>query len=90
MERLEIRASVEVPILNEGRPYALLMAHHCETAHHWQSSELNFLQQLAAQMGLSLDRVLLLEQTEQLAKNSATQRRFATTSSELAPGSRPD
>jgi twitching motility protein PilJ/methyl-accepting chemotaxis protein PixJ len=68
MERLEIRASVEVPILNEGRPYALLMAHHCETAHTWQSSELNFLQQLAAQMGLSLDRVLLLEQTEQLAQ----------------------
>ncbi|AFZ19710.1 methyl-accepting chemotaxis protein [Allocoleopsis franciscana] len=68
MERLEIRASVEVPILNEGRPYALLMAHHCETAHTWQSSEINFLQQLAAQMGLSLDRVLLLEQTEQLAQ----------------------
>jgi methyl-accepting chemotaxis protein PixJ len=68
MERLEIRASVEVPILNEGRPYALLMAHHCETPHQWQSSELNFLQQLAAQMGLSLDRVLLLEQTEQLAQ----------------------
>lgn len=68
MERLEIRASVEVPILNEGRPYALLMAHHCETPHNWQSSELNFLQQLAAQMGLSLDRVLLLEQTEQLAQ----------------------
>ena len=68
MERLEIKASVEVAILNEGRPYALLMAHHCETPHNWQPAEINFLTQLAAQMGLSLDRVLLLEQTEQLAQ----------------------
>jgi twitching motility protein PilJ/methyl-accepting chemotaxis protein PixJ len=68
MERLEIKASVEVPILNEGRPYALLMAHLCEAPHNWQASEVNFLKQLAAQMGLSLDRVLLLEQTEELAQ----------------------
>jgi methyl-accepting chemotaxis protein len=68
MERLEIQASVEVPILNEGRPYALLMAHFCEAPHNWQASEVNFLKQLAAQMGLSLDRVLLLEQTEELAQ----------------------
>ncbi|HEY9611538.1 methyl-accepting chemotaxis protein [Allocoleopsis sp.] len=68
MERLEIKASVEVAILNEGRPYALLIAHHCETPHNWQPPEINFLTQLAAQMGLSLDRVLLLEQTEQLAQ----------------------
>jgi methyl-accepting chemotaxis protein len=95
MERLEIRASVEVPILNEGRPYALLMAHHCETAHHWQSSELNFLQQLAAQMGLSLDRVLLLEQTEQLAQEQrqlkeGLQRRALSLLQEVDPISKGD
>jgi twitching motility protein PilJ/methyl-accepting chemotaxis protein PixJ len=67
-ERLEVKASVEVAILNEGRPYALLIAHHCEAPHNWQAVEINFLQQLAGQMGLSLDRVLLLEQTEQLAQ----------------------
>jgi len=68
MDRLEVKASVEVSIFNEGRPYALLIAHHCQAPHEWQPSELNFLKQLAAQMGLSLDRVLLLEQTEQLAE----------------------
>ncbi len=68
MERLEIKATVEIPILHEGKPYALLMAHFCEAPHEWQSSEINFLQQLAGQMGLSIDRVILLEQTESLAE----------------------
>jgi methyl-accepting chemotaxis protein len=46
----------------------MLIAHQCKSPYEWQESEVNFLKQLAAQMGLSLDRVLLLEQTEQLAE----------------------
>jgi len=68
LERLEVKANLEVPILHEGQPFALLMAHHCSTTHEWQPSEINFFKQLAGQLGLSLDRVLLLEQTEQLAE----------------------
>jgi twitching motility protein PilJ/methyl-accepting chemotaxis protein PixJ len=67
MERLEVKANLEVPILHEGQPFGLLMAHHCSTTHEWQPSEVNFFKQLAAQLGLSIDRVILLEQTEQLA-----------------------
>jgi twitching motility protein PilJ/methyl-accepting chemotaxis protein PixJ len=67
MERLEVKANLEVAILHEGQPFGLLMAHHCSTTHEWQPSEVNFFKQLAAQLGLSLDRVILLEQTEQLA-----------------------
>ncbi|NEQ22096.1 MAG: GAF domain-containing protein [Microcoleus sp. SIO2G3] len=68
MERLQVMASLEVPILQEGKPYGLLMVHHCGIPHDWQASEINFLKQLAAQLGLSLDRVVLLEETEQLAE----------------------
>jgi methyl-accepting chemotaxis protein len=46
----------------------MLIVHHCKAAYEWQESEVGFLKQLAAQMGLSLDRVLLLEQTEKLAE----------------------
>jgi methyl-accepting chemotaxis protein len=46
----------------------MLIVHHCKAAYQWQESEVGFLKQLAAQMGLSLDRVLLLEQTEKLAE----------------------
>ncbi|AFZ17147.1 methyl-accepting chemotaxis protein [Allocoleopsis franciscana] len=68
LERWRVKAKLEVPILHEGQPYGLLIAHHCKTTYEWQESEVGFLKQLAAQMGLSLDRVLLLEQTEQLAE----------------------
>jgi twitching motility protein PilJ/methyl-accepting chemotaxis protein PixJ len=67
MERLQIKANLEVPILHEGQPFGLLIAHHCSTPHDWQQSEVNFFKQLSGQLGLSLDRVMLLEQTEQLA-----------------------
>jgi twitching motility protein PilJ/methyl-accepting chemotaxis protein PixJ len=65
-ERLQIVAFLEAPILLQGQPYGLLMAHY-STPHEWQPSEINFLKQLTAQFGLSLDRVTLLEDTEQLA-----------------------
>lgn len=68
LERWRVKSKLEVPILHEGQPYGLLIAHHCKAAYEWQESEVNFLKQLAAQMGLSLDRVLLLEQTEHLAE----------------------
>ncbi len=67
MERLQIKANLEVPILHEGQPFGLLIAHHCSAPHDWQQSEVNFFKQLSGQLGLSLDRVMLLEQTEQLA-----------------------
>ncbi len=74
LERLDVKATIEVPILNEGQPYGLLMAHHCEAPHNWQSSEIDFLKQLAGQIGLSLDRVVLLEQTELLAEEQRQQK----------------
>jgi twitching motility protein PilJ/methyl-accepting chemotaxis protein PixJ len=68
LERWQVKSKLEVPILHEGEPYGMLIAHHCKNFHEWQESEVTFLKQLAAQMGLSLDRVLLLEETEKLAK----------------------
>lgn len=68
LERLQVTANLEVPILHEGKPYALLMVHYCGVPHEWQDAEVTFLKQLAAQLGLSLDRVLLLQETEQLAE----------------------
>ncbi|NES21450.1 MAG: GAF domain-containing protein [Symploca sp. SIO3E6] len=65
---LAIKASIEVPILHEGQLFSLLSIHHCLAPHDWQPSEIAFLQQLATQLEFSLDRVILLEQTEKLAQ----------------------
>ncbi|HEY9706760.1 MAG TPA: methyl-accepting chemotaxis protein, partial [Oculatellaceae cyanobacterium] len=66
-ERLQILALLEAPILQQGQPYALLIAQY-SAPREWQASEINFFKQLTAQFGLTLDRVTLLEETEQLAQ----------------------
>ncbi len=70
MERLQVKANLAMPVLSEGQPYGWLMAHHCQGSHEWQPLEINFLQQLATQMGTCLDRLALLEldQTERLVQ----------------------
>ena len=68
LERWRVKSKLEVPILHEGQPYGMVIAHHCKAPHEWQDFEVNFLKQLAAQMGLALGRVILLEGTEKLAE----------------------
>ncbi|NER48117.1 MAG: GAF domain-containing protein [Symploca sp. SIO1A3] len=68
IESFAIKARIEVPILHEGQLFSLLSIHHCLAPHDWQASEIAFLQQLATQLEFSLDRVILLEQTEKLAQ----------------------
>ena len=64
MERLQIKANLVTPIINDGQLYGLLIAHHCSTPHNWQQSEINFLKELAIRVGLSLERVSFLEQKD--------------------------
>lgn len=62
MERLQIKANLVTPIVSNDQLYGLLIAHHCHAPHMWQQSEIDFLKQLATQLGLILDRESLLEQ----------------------------
>jgi len=70
MERLNIKANLVVPILNEGQLYGLLIAHHCTKTHEWKVTETSFLRQLAVQLGIVLDRVTLLRSREEEAKRA--------------------
>ncbi|MCP2728099.1 methyl-accepting chemotaxis protein [Limnofasciculus baicalensis] len=68
MERLDVKASIDVLILERGQPFGLLSVHRCGNSPDWQPNEIDFLKRLAEQMQLSLDRVNLLEQTRNLAE----------------------
>lgn len=70
MARLEVQSNLVVPILNQGGVYGLLAVHHCARVHHWQEGESQFLRQLAAQLGITLDRISLQEQRRDDAKRS--------------------
>jgi len=70
MERLQIKANLVTPIVSNDQLYGLLIAHHCDAPHTWQQSEIDFLKQLAGQLGLILDRESLLEQRQAEVKRA--------------------
>ncbi|BAZ67745.1 methyl accepting chemotaxis protein [Fischerella sp. NIES-4106] len=70
MERLQVKANLVVPIIKNEQFFGFLIAHHCRNTHIWQPYEVNFLRQLAIQVGLTLERVSLLEVT-QILKDTA-------------------
>lgn len=66
MEKLQVKANLVTPILKDNQLFGFLIAHHCQEVHDWQPYEINFLQQLGLQVGLTLERVSLLEVTQTL------------------------
>ncbi|MGV0024634.1 GAF domain-containing protein [Phormidesmis priestleyi] len=80
LQQFQVKANLVVPILqgtgSETEPvlWGLLIAHQCATTRHWHSFEVNFLTQLADQVGIALTQARLLvretQQREQLARQN--------------------
>ena len=58
---LEVKASLTVPIWQDGQIFALLIGHQCQQPRIWLQSEIDLFTQLALQLGLVLDRLKLQE-----------------------------
>ena len=71
MERLQIKANLVTPILKDNRLFGLLIAHHCAETHEWQQGEISFLSQLAALLGIILNRLSFLEQKQAAAERAS-------------------
>lgn len=67
LKRLKVKASLIMPILNGDQLFGLLIAHVCDAPFDWQETEINFMSQLGYELGLTVYRVKLLEQTIELA-----------------------
>lgn len=63
--RLQVRASLVVPIIENDQLWGLLIAHQCTDSRHWQLFEIDFLRQLASQLAIALAQSRLLEQETQ-------------------------
>ncbi|KAM3115158.1 GAF domain-containing protein [Phormidesmis sp. 146-33] len=80
LQQFQVKANLVVPILQgtgsktEPVLWGLLIAHQCATPRHWHSFEVNFLAQLADQVGIALTQARLLaqetQQREQLARQN--------------------
>ncbi len=59
LARLSVKANLIVPIVSGDILVGLLVAHQCTTTRIWQDSEIDFLKELATQVGLSLSSITL-------------------------------
>ncbi len=68
LDQHQVKASLSVPLYRENYPLGLLMAHHCQSPHQWETREKQFLQQLAEELQTTLDRANLIQE-----RNESTQ-----------------
>lgn len=67
LSQFQIRANLIVPLLQGDTLWGLLCIHQCATPREWQPSEISFVSQIAAQLGVALQQAELLLQTRQQA-----------------------
>lgn len=70
LNRLQVKANLVVPIVAADNLLGLLVAHQCSNTRVWQDTEIQFLQQLATQVGLSLTGVSLAAQRKAEAERA--------------------
>jgi GAF domain-containing protein len=69
LEQFQIHAFVLAPIFVGQKLWGLLATYQHTSPRQWKASEVNFLSQIAAQMGVALQQAELLTQTRQQALN---------------------
>ena len=71
-EQFQIKAFILVPIFVEQNLWGILGVYQHQASRHWESSEVEFISQIAAQLGVAMQHASLLahnrQKTEQLSK----------------------
>ncbi|WP_100897895.1 response regulator [Nostoc flagelliforme] len=74
LEQFEVKANLVVPILVKEQLWGLLIAHQCSASRHWQSLELDLLDQLAVQIAIAIQQTSAYQQAQaELAKRQRTE-----------------
>lgn len=61
LEPFAVKANLVAPILVGDDLFGLLIAHQCRSIKYWENAEIDFLTQIATQLGVALDRSSLLD-----------------------------
>ena len=72
LKKFSVQSSLTAPILSHGEIQGFLIAHHCYNPHIWQVEEINFLTQIATQIGYALEQSHLLVEIRKLKAHSQT------------------
>ncbi|MEG4024342.1 GAF domain-containing protein [Microcoleus sp. S13C4] len=80
LSEFEIKANLVVPLLQGEKLWGLLIAHHCRSPRHWNSSEIESLKQISVQLTIAIQQCTLFEQ----AKTEIAERKLAETALQKA------
>ncbi|NJN02315.1 MAG: PAS domain S-box protein [Leptolyngbyaceae cyanobacterium RM1_1_2] len=64
LQQYQVQARLVLPIDYEGRLWGVLVAHQCSAPRPWKAVEIEFLQQLAAQVAIALHQGELYQQAQ--------------------------
>ncbi|WP_019508281.1 GAF domain-containing protein [Pleurocapsa sp. PCC 7319] len=73
LEALEVKANLVAPIIKEGQLFGLLIAHHCSDTHNWQEQEINWISEIATQIGLLLEYSGMVAENDQQESQPLTE-----------------
>jgi PAS domain S-box-containing protein len=65
MAGFQVRANLVVPILESERLWGLLIIHQCSEPRQWRNFEVNFVTEIASQVGIALYQATLLAQEKE-------------------------
>ncbi len=65
LAQFQVKANLVIPLMQKAQLWGLLCIHQCETARHWQESEVDLIQQLAHQLTIAIRQTHLVEQLQQ-------------------------
>lgn len=71
LSQFQIRANLVVPLLLGEQLWGLLCIHQCAAPREWQQEEIEFVKQIAVQLGIALQQAELFAQTRQQAEDLA-------------------
>lgn len=71
LEQFQVRADLVVPLQKGDYLWGFLCIHQCRAPRIWQSSEIDFIRQIAAHLSVALQQAELLTQTQQQAEQLA-------------------
>ncbi|GET36926.1 GAF domain-containing protein [Microseira wollei] len=84
LAQFQIRANLVVPLMKGGDLWGLLCIHQCAFPRNWETEEIQFVKQIALQLGVALQQAELLALSQQQAEQiSQTLRDLQDTQTQL-------
>lgn len=69
LEKFHVRANLVVPLLQSDRLWGLLCIHQCSRPRKWQTSEIEFVEQIATHLNIALQHAELVQKLQQQSKD---------------------